>query len=127
MARSSRCMTCAPSYATRWPDIRMSLTHGSQVNAARPARRKYRKGSTLLHQNGDGGGLMARWFCTTVAVVGLLAVATSASAECAWVLWLEDSRWSTTNLPFHEWNLVGGHPSKDACESKIAERLISSA
>jgi len=70
---------------------------------------------------------MARWFYTTVAVLGLLAVATSASAECAWVLWLEDSRWSTTNLPFHEWNLVGGHPSKDACESKIAERLISSA
>jgi len=32
---------------------------------------------------------VARWFYTTVAVLGFLALATSGSAECARVLWVK--------------------------------------
>ena len=60
-------------------------------------------------------GMKKHWLCGAVIVLGALAVATSASAECAWVLWV---RAGTDWQPF-------GYPSAGACTKFLNEREAS--
>jgi hypothetical protein len=60
-----------------------------------------------------------RWPCIVVAMLCcLLAVATSASAECAWVLWQGRS----VNLGEQQWQSLDGVPEWAGCvEMKLAK------
>ena len=62
--------------------------------------------------------MTTRWPCLAIAVLcGLLAVATSASAECAWVLWQEvlvgPGRWSLDE------GMEIAFPTKAKCEKRL--------
>ena len=66
--------------------------------------------------------LVARWFYTTVAVLGLLTLATSASAACAWVLWYESLNLKTRET---EVGIDASYTSGEACIKEIASKLES--
>ncbi len=72
-----------------------------------------------------------------VSLLYLLSLSTSASAECAWVLWWEETASSlsyrtadanvrgapTSSQEEHSWNILGSYPTNAACESQQAWKI----
>jgi len=64
---------------------------------------------------------------SVIATLSLLAWAATASAECAWMLWVE----STHDYKhkgrgperLQEWNINGAHSTLASCESNLARKL----
>jgi hypothetical protein len=64
------------------------------------------------------GPMRGRWPYLLIAFVCLLAVATSASAECAWVLWLGSGSRSGNA----SWAPIIGYVSRDECYQAAKRR-----
>ena len=62
--------------------------------------------------------MMSRWsFASVVALSGVLALAASASAECAWILWSQ-----VHNPSPGPWTLQTAYPGMKACARAIDAR-----
>jgi hypothetical protein len=58
-------------------------------------------------------------------VVMLLMSVGTASAECAWVLWIEGTVWSTVSQKVTKWDLVGAMPTNPECEEAAQNKIES--
>jgi hypothetical protein len=63
--------------------------------------------------------MTVRWLGIVFVALGLLSLVTSASAECAWVLW-EHSGGSTGRISTEP---VAAHETREACERQIKDVL----
>jgi len=63
--------------------------------------------------------MVDRYVKTLLMVIALsLALATSASAECAWALW---TKIASTVLPDDDWGVVIAYPTMRECEAALAD------
>ena len=54
----------------------------------------------------------------------LTVFATSAAAECAWVLWVQETRLDyTANTEEHRWHVAGAAVSQEACDALLAHEV----
>ena len=62
---------------------------------------------------------------SVVVALGLLAFATSASADCAWLLWHEQEENYFASSSKKTWTTPLAYPDRSACVAVIAERVNS--
>ena len=134
-SRTETSFRAADGASVRYRELRQDATAGGKTARVRVQRvgRAPQSPSTDLGRararhcearDRRGGQAMMRWRrVSTIAALSLLASATTAYAECAWVLWYRVTEYrdgEATEAPF---DAGEAHPTLAACQGVLQERL----
>src|SRR5215471_20188788 len=87
-------------------------------------RGRARAGQREVIERRGGPAMMRLRRASLIAALSLLAWAATASAECAWVAWVHETRTKVTeNKRSDHWDTAGASDNEAGCDSKLKGQI----